>query len=194
MTSPTIEKLRDEWLSSNDRHLYSHIGFFMSWFAAAEMSVSFLLALATKSIDMEGFKLLVRGMDARVKCERLRKASKSYKPIGAALDDRLKNFEKTMIGTRNKIAHSVVVCPEPFDKIYFCSHNEWPSQYFEVADKNPNPPEFISTIALFKQGLWLNFFSYDLHSLVKTEAQAVVLEITHPHSPTRQAFLEDLNQ
>ena len=73
---PDFEKLRSEIFGGPDRDLYLHIGYFMSWFSAVELKITFFLALVLDDRQLEDFELLVKGMDARVKCERLRKACK----------------------------------------------------------------------------------------------------------------------
>lgn len=183
----TFEKLRDYMFGSDDRHVYLHVGHFMLWFAAAEVGVTLLLALATRSIDIKGFRQLVRGMDARVKCERLRSAAKDYKPIGPNLATRLEFFEKTMVKTRNLLTHSAVLLPEPRQMIYFAS--------FGAFGTHDAPPDYdgdaapsMEAIELFKQGLWLNSFHTDLESVAREDAHSTTLEIDHPRSPTPTEF------
>lgn len=59
-----------------------------------ELRISYLLARATNIKDLSAFELLTRGMDAKIKVERFRKAARGR--IGPNLNDRLTVFYDTM--------------------------------------------------------------------------------------------------
>lgn len=54
----------------------------MTWFGVVEIIITRVLADVLEFDDFEMFDLLTRGIDARVKCERLRKACQKYLPMG----------------------------------------------------------------------------------------------------------------
>lgn len=184
----TLEQMRDYMFNGKDRHVYLYVGHFMLWFSAVEVGITLLLALATKSIDVKGFRHLARGMDARVKCERLRAACRDYKPMGDNLSTRLEFFEKTMVKTRNNLTHSVVLLPEPREKLYFASFGAF-GTHDAPPDYDGDQAPHVPALEVFKQGLWLNLFDTDLRAVAHGEAQASILEIDHPRSPTPKEYL-----
>lgn len=74
MTEQFLRESRSRIFSGADRDLYLHAGYFMTWFNQIESQLTFLLAKVLGMRDLEQFELLIGGMDARVKCERLKKA------------------------------------------------------------------------------------------------------------------------
>src|SRR5690242_324076 len=101
-----LAKGREQTYAGVDRDLYTDIGFFTTWFGGAELRVTMLLAMFTNSRDLEAFDILCRGMDARVKTERLQQAIKRHGKLGPELNLRLAAFHDEIIPLRNQIAHS----------------------------------------------------------------------------------------
>ncbi len=66
--------LRKNFLDGSDKEMPSHLGVYLQWFGIAEVCITTMLAIVLRFSDWEKFEIIVRGMDARVKCERLRQA------------------------------------------------------------------------------------------------------------------------
>src|SRR5262245_40995008 len=91
----------------SDHALHVHIGYFVVWYSKAELGLTYLLALVCRISDFEAFELLVRGMDAGNKVRRLRDICKKRRLIiPEAFAGRLKYFQRTIVKTRNRVAHS----------------------------------------------------------------------------------------
>src|SRR6476469_3562755 len=83
-------QLRTKIRYSADNELTTDIGYFMMWYAASELAFTNLLAIASRSSDLEIFETLCSGMDFRVKLERFRRLRRERGGIGPNLDSRLK--------------------------------------------------------------------------------------------------------
>ena len=92
------------------RH-YAIVGRFFTNFAFCELILSQLLAHLIKARDMEAFELVVRGMDARIKSERVRRAFARYGLMGSGFKTRLNFFDKRAIPLRNLLAHNAHFAP-----------------------------------------------------------------------------------
>lgn len=148
-----IKELMTHFLTGEAGQLPSNIGHFMMWFGTAEMFLTRILAFALDINDMRKFELLVKGMDARVKCERFRKATKSHLPAGPILLKALSRFENKMIPLRNKISHSWPVLHE--ETVYFCHVGRGALDPNNIVRDGTE----ISFDTLFLEGLWLNLFT-----------------------------------
>jgi hypothetical protein len=150
MTDPDYEEIRKIALSGDEGNLYLDLGYFISWFAVSEFRITSLLQAATTSQNTTAFDLLTKGMDARVKCERLRAACDLFLPMGSNLDTRLGVFERHIIPLPNKLAHSFVACPHPFTTMHFSSQAKLPYKAFgkeQIGDE----PEQMTTLEFFKR-------------------------------------------
>ena len=182
-----IPGLREDYLSGQAAILPAHLGYFLMWFSTTEMLITRTLSVILGQKDMGRFDLLVKGMDARVKCERLRKACKKYNPMGENYAKSSARFEKTSIGIRNKLAHSWAVNLGPDDPfIHLTSVHRVPPGTIE-----PRPDigtaETIRMDDLFREALWLNSYSQDLLGSLEALGDGKPLEIADPrlHQPMR---------
>jgi hypothetical protein len=87
-----LTEVRDKIFGGPDRDMFLHVGYFLCWFAHVELNLTFLLARAINHRQLDDFELLVKGMDARVKCERLRKALKGKKTTWSQLFSTARSF------------------------------------------------------------------------------------------------------
>jgi hypothetical protein len=182
----SLESTRADAFAKEDRHLYLHVGFFISWFSAVELRISMLLALATQTPRMEGFELLTRGMDARVKVDRLRRACEGSITIGPHLAARLTLFENQSIPLRNKMSHSFLSIDPGYESVHLASISRLPYAAYGRQQEG-KPPENLPLIQIFEHGLWLAFLNHDLGNVqstfIKSGLHAKILEIDHPRSP-----------
>jgi hypothetical protein len=176
-----LKKVREDVFSRPETTLYLHTGYFMSWFAATELQLTLMLAIALRYKRLDDFDLLVRGMDARTKCERLRNACKKYKPMGPNLSTRLDHFERKICGVRNKVAHRYLALPNNDGPVYLATLAKMPYLAFGEKQIGEKPDE-MSLLELFEYGLWLNFFSQDLGPLT-AQPDRETFEIDQPRSP-----------
>jgi hypothetical protein len=173
------EARREVFTNGEDRELYLHIGYFNMWFAGCEIRLTLLLAKCTRTIDLEAFDLLTRGMDADTKIERLRRACEKFKPIGPNLHLRLNIFQNHMVPLRNKLAHTYPVGDYQRDLVVFTTLPKIPKR-----NQGPHPDEeTISFFELFEYGAWLAHFNKDLNPISQIVAHPEMIEIENPQSP-----------
>jgi hypothetical protein len=146
--------------------------------------ISHLLAKAL-GLDtaFDKFEILVSGMDARVKCERLRKASK-FMEAGPNLKARLLHFENKIIPIRNKFSHRVPALRSGSQTIHFVTTanlQEIPQR------KEEEQEEAITYDSLFEHAEWLNWFAQELARALDHSALTGKLEIDHPKTTVPQA-------
>ena len=157
----------------------------MTWFSAVELQITLLLAIATNAQsekDIAAFEILTRGMDARVKCHRLREASGLHKTIGPKLDARICHFVEKLVKRRNQIAHSLIVMANGDKEMHFTNLARMPFRALGH-DQIGKLPIMVSTEQFFFEAFWLRAFSLDLSRVSETQAQSKILEIESPVSP-----------
>lgn len=162
---PDVPAERDASFRSVDQPLFLHVGHFISWYAAAEFGVTILLHSFTGNTHPAPFHILTRGMDAKVKIERLKEAVEAHGwTVDAGLTRRLEHFQKTVAGLRNTIVHSHLYWPAGGD-LQMTSIGAPP-----MYTKEPiigSPPKTIPGLELFERGLWLRAMAYDLFDIEK---------------------------
>jgi hypothetical protein len=161
----------------SDAHaMFVHVGNFNWNFGTAEFSITLLLWVFAGRQDMGNFELLVKGMDARVKVERLRKAIKlNGSSLGPNFKERLSHFEQTHINIRNKLAHHYMSFEN--DTLHFGTVAALPHVRGYDLGK---PAETIAALDLFERAYWLNRFNQDLRAIIDRV----------PHSPTVPKVVE----
>jgi len=168
-----LEWAKKEYLEGPSSELYLNIGFYLGWFAAAETSVTAALANVLGYRNWDRFELVVRGMDPRVKCERLRHACDIHKKMGTNLDGCLEHFERKCIPLRNIVAHSwpLFIPEERRAKFLGFGRMATPD-----ADMPANRIAHMDDI--FSQAMWLNLFAGTLIDSLTDEPDTSILEIT----------------
>jgi hypothetical protein len=165
--------------------MYLDIGFFVSWYATAELALTATLAASTGTVDLEAFDILCRGMDARKKLERLRLSAKRHGGIGPNIRARFDFFEKKIIPLRNKIVHSSIAISEDDGPTRYwlsgIANLPW-AQLGMGQSKTGLEPYEISSRDLYSTGVWLSFFRQDLSTLPMLARARVQLEIDNPRS------------
>jgi hypothetical protein len=186
----TLEKYRDHVFMRPDRELYTHIGYFISWFSMIELHITFWLAVTTDVKNVNSFELLTKGMDSRIKLERFRQACHLTKrEIGPNLDVRLAYFQRVMIRIRNNLSHTWATMPEDSSVIHFSTLSRMPFKEIGFAQKGFRP-DTMPLLTLFERGLWLNWFSDDLNRMAQQEPFPQRFEIDNPRSHVPKEFLE----
>jgi hypothetical protein len=193
MTPVELNKVRKDIFESEDRNLFLHLGYFVAWYGSTEIWLTYLLSIAVNTNDLDSFNLLTRGMDAKVKCERLRAACRfNGYTIGPNLDDRLAYFHERIIRTRNRILHTFpVVLDDDLNTIHFTTIGKIPGQVRGYVDGGV-PTMLLDQ--LFEQGYWLNHFAEDISSITKKRIDPKTLEIANPLSTLPTEFLERRRQ
>lgn len=184
-TPEQTELSRDTIYPGADRDLYLDVGFFITWFALVEISLTGLLFGVTRSSDLVTFDILCRGMDARVKIERLRKAAKRHEGIGPNLSARLTYFHDRAIPIRNSLAHGAFSSNEDDGpRRYFVSSLSslpWKELGQEPPAQKSEPPKVITSHELHAWGLWFSLFKEDLRRVYAAGPNGM-LEIDQPRS------------
>jgi hypothetical protein len=182
------EKLRQELLIGPNGVLPTHIGYFLMWYGAAEVGITTMLALVLDFRNFEKLEFIVRGMDARVKCERLRQASKKYMALGPEIEVRLRYFEKTIVPLRNKIAHSWPYLDETSGHVLFGSVG--------IPDEGTAKFAAMKAISihlddLFDAAAWVHLFAQDVHDAIRSAIRGGALEVANPQSDRPKEFPKD---
>lgn len=169
-----------------DRDLYIDTGFFVARFSTVELCLTALLAGLSGATDIEAFDILCRGMDARVKTQRLRQAAQRCNGLGPNFSVRLEKFEKGAIPLRNKLVHSALTHSEgemiPSYYLSGIGNLPWSLSPELKQPTKPQKPDEIRSIDLYAWGLWLSFFADDLTPLINLAQQRGRLEIAQPKS------------
>jgi hypothetical protein len=163
--------------AEEDRELYLHLGYFLSWFSAVEAYLTLMIAFLTDSKNLENFYLLARGLQPRQKVERLRILAAKYRPLGPNLTALLKLFEEDSIPLRNDLSHSRLV------------HAHTPGQFIITTIAKMTEEEGARTIPareLFERGHWLHWFQYDLGIMLESGLPPKTLEINAPTTPAHR--------
>lgn len=170
---------RKAFLAGEDGALVAHLGFYVMWFAVVEVQVTAALAAVLGLRPLARAEVVMRGMDARVKCDRLRQAAKKYHPIGPNLAVRLKYFEKKSIPLRNSVVHTWPVI-EDDGMVHFDTMGR-----LHGLPQTEFPPASIHLDELMCEGLWLNHFSQDLQLATFSLVRDKKFEIDDPKSSSR---------
>jgi hypothetical protein len=98
--------LDEEELEYQD--MYFRVGHFIGEYSTVELAITALLAIISNFKDLEAFHTLTKGMDAKVKVERLRELAKTKKLLveKGPFDARLMHFADKTANLRNKVAHA----------------------------------------------------------------------------------------
>jgi hypothetical protein len=173
------ERLRQQFLTGPAAVLPAHVGHFLIWYAITEVAVTTMLAFVLDFRNFERLEYIVRGMDGRVKCERLRQATKRYMPLGPEIEARLWYFEQKVVPLRNRIAHSWPYLDETSGRVIFAS----------VGIPLEGTPKFKALKAnsvhldeIFDMASWVHLFSQDLAAALASAIRGGSLEATSPLS------------
>jgi hypothetical protein len=183
-----LQPLRSHFLSGREGELALHIGHFVTWFGVAEMWLTSALATILGQHDLEAMDLLIRGMDARVKCERLRQAARAGSGLGPYLKGEISVFEREIIPARNRIAHAWPYLNEKTRILYFVTLGKMPDIHGTEPPLNLERNEGIHIDDLFTQGMWLNSFAGDLESAISGWRRGTILETAESRQSPQRAF------
>ena len=178
-----LELYRETRLKSGDAELTMHLGHYFMWYGIVEVNITTLLANVLGYHEYDRMEFLTRGMDARVKCERLRQAAKAYSKLGPNLSVRLSYFERYCTPLRNKLAH----CWPYFDKekriIEFSTIGR-AAKFLRDSPLTPLKiePEKIHIDDLLSEAAWLNSFAVDLIDAISVLVHGESPEIVDPKS------------
>jgi hypothetical protein len=183
-----VTKFREKTFQGPDRNLYLHVGYFFSWFNAVEFKITYLMAMVCGEKDLAAFNLLVRGMDAATKVQRLKRLCITKKrEIGPNLLERLKCYENKTGKLRDRIAHTPLIAGDNDPNNF---HHAAIDRSLEKAAGSPGipglpPTDTIPKLTFFEAALWLNYLSDDLDAILDRYTPSIMLEIDSPTSPER---------
>ena len=177
-----------KFLVGSDANLPSRLGHFVMWFGACETIITEILARVLGFYNYpQRLEFVIRGMDARVKCERLRQACEHLCPLGQNLSDRLTYFQNTIVPLRNRVSHSWPIL-ENDGCIHFTSLGKVHGVEFVADSTLSSTPDFILLDDLLDRGIWLHAFSSDLLAAMACQIDGKPLEISDPQSNLLQGF------
>ena len=171
------EALRSQYITGPHSMFPAHLEYFVQWYACSEIGITALLAIVLNAGPLDRLEYLFRGMDARVKTERLRQAAAEYRPLGPELDARLLHFQETIVPVRNQITHCWPYLDETSNVVAFLSAGR-----FGVDTKKNPKARRISLDDLMDHGIWLHAFASELLETVGRSEDGETLEIVDPTS------------
>jgi hypothetical protein len=188
MESSNYLKRREAVHSGRDKELFLDIGYFVACFSTVELVITLILAGLTNSEDVASFEALVRGMDLRVKIERLKQLSQMRVGMGPQLRARLKILEEVVCKLRNGLIHGSLAIAEddgPLRYYYFSvADMPWRQLGLKSGLGESNPREVTSEY-LFKCAEWLDKLRDDLAVVVQQTKHHGILELENPSSSPR---------
>jgi hypothetical protein len=179
------EFYRKEYLEGHQAILPVRLGHFMMWFGACEVLITSMITYVLGFDEYPArLEFIMRGLDGRVKCERLRQAAKSLKPLGPNLDARILYFQEKLAPLRNRIAHTWPI--EEDGVVFFNTLGKLHFVKFKMDPTLRTEPDSITLDLLLDHGIWLHAFSNDLLAATNDAAQLGYLEVVEPqsHLPT----------
>ena len=185
-----LTALRTRFLTGDDARLSLHLGNYLQWFGIAEVNVTTMLAFILNLTQWEQLEYVVRGMDARVKCERLRQAAKAYRPLGDNVKASLSVFEQKCIPLRNRAAHSWPFLDAKTDIISFATFGRMPDRAEDGRWEFDPSTRQIHIDDLFSQAMWLNSFANDFSRALQRATDGGPLEVDDPKSRLPQGVIE----
>jgi hypothetical protein len=180
--------LRAGLLTPATKNMVFHLGFYLMWFGVAEMMVTQGLGALLAFTDHEKFDLLIRGMDLRVKIERLYTASKAYnRPLGPNLKKRLTIITEKQIPLRNRLSHSWPYCSDDAGVIHLASIGAMPPGILKDMSFHPSQrvPPSVHPDELFDRGLWLQAFTGDMIAAISSGVNGGPFEVSVPNSDSQ---------
>jgi len=177
------EVLRNAFLTGEAATLPVHLGYFFQWYSVVEVSITTMLAWVLGFYNLEKLEYLVRGMDGRIKCERLRQAARAYRPLGPELEIRLEYFQQKVVPLRNKLVHTWPYLNGKTGRIYFMTTGA-PFGSAEELEKlfKSGKAKTIHLDDLFGYGAWLHLFAQDLFEALRASVDGGPLEMASPQS------------
>jgi hypothetical protein len=185
ISSEQVDPYREHIGISGDRNLNIDIGYFLTWYAASEMGITNLLAIASEVKDFDVFDALTSGMDVRTKIERFRKICKHKAVIGPNLNERLSYVDSKARPLRNRLSHSFIGVNQKRPNTYFASTLAT-LPWNELGEKRPDwaskktQPHAIPAEVLLGWGGWLAQFTTDLSSAFQHFMDTREFEIIDP--------------
>jgi hypothetical protein len=175
----------------NSLNLHAGIGYFSAAYSKVELAITVLLAALTKNEDYEAFHVLTRGMDLRIKIERLRELCKPLSLIEdkSALDMRLLLLAGKICTLRNKLSHSYIGIPDAGVLELGLST----IMGLRPISKNATT-ELLNLEALEIYTDWCESFFHDLLDLTPLAKKRAKFSIGHPHSVSPTEFHHSLDQ
>ena len=175
----------------NSMNLHAGIGYFNAAYSKVELAITVLLAVLTKNEDYEAFHVLTRGMDLRVKIERLRELCGPFSLIEAksAIDMRLELMGHKICTLRNKLSHSYIDIPDAVVPELGLSS----IMGLRPATKRANT-ELLHLDAMALYTDWCESFFHDLLDLIPLAKKSAKFSIGHPHSVSPTEFHQSLDQ
>jgi hypothetical protein len=193
MTSSFLENERARIFDGEDRDLYLHVGYFISWNNMVEHKITLLMALIMGEEDLSAFDLITRNLNGQTKVGRLKRLCELKKrEIEQPLLDRLDHYTTKIYPLRNKLAHRSTARDEKVPRFYLVTLDRLPWKALGVAvpmGMKVQAPDHIDAITVFEYGLWLHSFSEDLTEVIDCAIKREPLGIKTPRSPLPKAPL-----
>jgi hypothetical protein len=187
LTPKQVTDLRNRIIYGPDVNLTTDVGYFMIWYASAELAFTNLLALASRAGDLEVFDTLCSGMDFRVKIERFRRIRRGNGGIGSNLDVRLKYLDEKCRPIRNRLSHCAISRSEKRDGVYQASTLAtlpWDDFQMELPHGiSFKPPITYTEAQLLGWALWLTKFVTDVSAAHGHAVATGEFEIVNPLTP-----------
>ncbi|MEP6827010.1 MAG: hypothetical protein ABJA10_02930 [Aestuariivirga sp.] len=164
------------------------VGFFMGEFSGIEMRLTAFLAKLAEAKSIDTFHIITSGMDARVKLERFYKLVREL--VAPNLLERLDYFQKTLIKTRNQLAHSGFWKNTKNPELLHCLTIKDLSPFSDVSHDDVELRFNLRQLVI--QARWMGKFSKDLTRVYALVGTGKTLEIENPKSVPPQELRDIL--
>jgi hypothetical protein len=166
-----------------DRPYFTVMGNYLTQYAMLEMQLTMILAAQSNMVrDLESFHILTRGMDCRVKLERMRTIAKGREGIGPKLKMRLDHFEQKAIQLRNDLAHAAFWRNETVVGRYHLLTIDTARAADFDDQKIPEVARVVEASDLLQAAYWLNVLREDLSPVFFQAIRREQLEVVNPKS------------
>lgn len=182
MTEPELDELIYQHIPVVDHRMAMIMGYFVGWYSVGELAITGLLAAMSETDDLVRFEILTKGMDARVKIDRIKQLGKVGGGLGPNLTKRLDYFYRRIAKIRNRMLHSCT--RQKTNKVgqyQFISVAAWAEGHMSDDQLNTLPTD-VTAKELLELGNWLCRFNADVSLILPSVTPGSIVEIDDPQS------------
>lgn len=180
MTKDDLTALINQHVAASDQQMSMIVGYFLIWYAQIDLGITNILIALARSKDLARFAVLTRGMDAKVKIDRIKELAKLDDGLGPNLEARLDYFYRRIAGLRNRLAHSTVRQKEhEIGNYQIVSFASWATVNADY-DRLNELGTHVTAKELLELGTWMRKFVPDIGQAMSAATRGRIPEIDNP--------------